>query len=55
MMEEIEKLIDEAAKAPKSEDALRFSQAALNIAHAMIGLKSNGLPFKTLALVKRTD
>lgn len=32
---EIELLIDKAAKAEKSEDALRFSQAACNSANAM--------------------
>jgi hypothetical protein len=32
--EEIESLIDKAAKAEKSEDALRFSQAACNAANA---------------------
>ena len=31
---EIESLIDKAAKADKSEDALRFSQAACNAANA---------------------
>jgi hypothetical protein len=33
---EIELLIDKAAKAEKSDDALRFSQAACNAANAMI-------------------
>lgn len=32
---EVEVLIDKAAKAEKSEDALRFSQAACNAANAM--------------------
>lgn len=32
---EIEVLIDKAAKSVKSEDALRFSQAACNAANAM--------------------
>jgi hypothetical protein len=32
---EVESMIDKAAKAEKSEDALRFSQAALNAANAM--------------------
>lgn len=32
---EIESLIDKAAKADKSEDAIRFSQAACNSANAM--------------------
>lgn len=37
---EIETLIDKAAKADKSEDAMRFSQAALNAANAVIGLRT---------------
>ncbi len=32
---EVNALIDKAAKAEKSEDALRFSQAACNAANAM--------------------
>ena len=32
---EIESLIDKAAKTEKSEDAIRFSQAACNAANAM--------------------
>ena len=32
--EKIEKLLEKATNAEKSEDALRFSQAALNAAHA---------------------
>ena len=32
---EVEQLIDKAVKAEKSEDALRFSQAACNAANAM--------------------
>lgn len=32
---EVEQLIDKAAAASKSEDALRFSQAACNAANAM--------------------
>ena len=31
-------LIEKAAKAEKSEDAMRFSQAALNAANAILGL-----------------
>jgi hypothetical protein len=47
---EVKDLIDKAAKAAKSEDALRFSQAACNVAHAinssrdpsdLVGGKSN--------------
>lgn len=37
---EVESLIDKAASAEKSEDALRFSQAACNAANAMCALKS---------------
>lgn len=36
---EVETLIDKAAKAAKSEDALRFSQAACNAANAMNAVK----------------
>lgn len=32
---EVEILVDKAAKADKSEDAIRFSQAACNAANAM--------------------
>lgn len=35
----VENMIDKAAKAAKSEDALRFSQAALNAANAMCSLR----------------
>lgn len=37
---EVELLIEKAAKAEKSEDALRFSQAACNAANAMCGVKN---------------
>jgi hypothetical protein len=37
---EVEKLIDKAAEAEKSEDALRFSQAACNAANAMCAIKT---------------
>lgn len=37
---EIETLIDKAAKADKSEDALRFSQAACNAANAVCSVRS---------------
>lgn len=33
--QQVEALIDKAAAAEKSEDAIRFSQAALNAAHTM--------------------
>lgn len=36
----VEAMIDKAAAAAKSEDALRFSQAALNAANAMCCLTS---------------
>ena len=36
----VEELIAKAAKADKSEDAMRFSQAALNAANAAIGLSN---------------
>jgi hypothetical protein len=38
---EIESLIDKAAKAEKSEDAIRFSQAACNAANALCALKAS--------------
>lgn len=41
LAEQVESLIDKAAKAERSEDALRFSQAALNAAntkHALADL-----------------
>jgi hypothetical protein len=38
-MKAIEFLIERAAKAEKSEDAMRFSQAACNSANAMCSLK----------------
>lgn len=37
---EVEKLIDKASDAMKSEDALRFSQAACNAANAMCAVKA---------------
>lgn len=37
---EVETLIDKAANAEKSEDALKFSQAACNAANAMCAAKS---------------
>ena len=36
---EVETLIDKAAKAERSEDAMRFSQAACNAANALCALK----------------
>jgi hypothetical protein len=37
---QVDELIDKAAKAEKSEDALRFSQAACNAANAMCAVKA---------------
>lgn len=37
---EIETLIEKAAKAEKSDDAMRFSQAACNAANAMACVRS---------------
>ena len=37
---EVEQLIDKAANAEKSEDALRFSQAACNAANALCALNT---------------
>jgi hypothetical protein len=37
---EVEALIDKAAKAEKSEEALKFSQAACNAANAMCAIKT---------------
>lgn len=39
-IKEVEELIDKAAKAEKSEDALRFSQAACNAANAICAVRS---------------
>ena len=38
---EVEALIEKAAKTEKSEDALRFSQAACNAANAMCAVASS--------------
>ena len=38
--EAVELLITKAARADKSEDAMRFSQAACNAANAMCSLKA---------------
>jgi hypothetical protein len=40
MEKHVEALIEAAAKAEKSEDAMRFSQAACNAANAMCALAS---------------
>ena len=41
---EVEVLIDKAAVAAKSEDALRFSQAACNVAHAANIIREVSIP-----------
>lgn len=38
LMKQVESMINKAAEAIKSEDALRFSQAALNAANAIFVL-----------------
>ncbi len=38
---EVETLIEKAAKSEKSEDAIRFSQAACNAANAMCAVASS--------------
>lgn len=40
MEKHVESMIEKAAKADKSDDALKFSQAACNAANAMCALKS---------------
>lgn len=37
---EVETMIDKAAKADKSDDALKFSQAACNAANALCALQT---------------
>jgi hypothetical protein len=39
---QVQSMLDKAAKADKADDALKFSQAALNAAHAMQVLKAIG-------------
>lgn len=41
----VESLIEKAAQAPKSEDALRFSQSALNAAHAIAVFQNKSIEF----------
>jgi hypothetical protein len=41
MIKEIEILIKKASQADKSEDALRFSQAACNVANAICASKTS--------------
>lgn len=45
MQKHVEAMIEKAAKADKSDDALKFSQAACNAANAMCALASE----KTIA------
>ena len=40
MEKHVQDMIEKAAKADKSDDALKFSQAACNAANAMCALKS---------------
>ena len=40
MQTHVETMVKKAAEAEKSEDAMRFSQAACNAANAMCALKS---------------
>lgn len=42
--EQVTKLIDKAANASDSNDAMKFSQAALNAAHALCALKEAERP-----------
>jgi len=42
MESEVKKLIEKAANAEKADDAMKFSQAALNAANAMCSLKTAG-------------
>ena len=41
MEKEIKSLIQKAASAEKSEDAMRFSQAACNASNALLALNNN--------------
>lgn len=43
LVEAVEKMILKAARAEKSDDALKFSQAACNAANAMCSLRANGI------------
>lgn len=38
VIKEVKELVEKAAAADKSEDAMRYSQAACNASNAMIGL-----------------
>lgn len=42
MEKHVEEMITKAAKADKSDDALKFSQAACNAANALCALASTG-------------
>lgn len=41
LVSKIESIIEKAAKADKADDAMKFSQAALNAANAMAQIKLN--------------
>lgn len=41
MRKTIESLINKSAEAEKSDDAMKFAQAALNAANAVIGMDSS--------------
>jgi hypothetical protein len=42
MTNEVKTLIEKAAKAEKSEDAMRFSQAAVNVTNAILWFNKEG-------------
>ncbi len=42
--ERVDSLIEKASQAEKSDDALKFSQAACNAANAICALKNAGYP-----------
>ena len=44
LQQKVDEMINKAAKAEKSEDALRFSQAALNAAHTKHAMRESALP-----------
>ena len=45
MRNQVEELIAKASKSEKSEDAMRFSQAAYNAANALSTLKNAETPY----------
>lgn len=40
MKDHVEKLVEKASQAEKADDALKFSQAAANVAHAIRALRT---------------